>query len=89
MTQPILTSFYSRPETTKVVTTNKPIRSITRTLNSVYGTQKCKKDFDCGKNMECLAEICYCYDGFYPENNHCVGKNILCSHFFYEQQNIL
>lgn len=37
----------------------------------IEGTQKCDRDYDCGKNMECLTGICYCYDGFYPENNYC------------------
>lgn len=39
-----------------------------------YGTQKCLKDYDCGVNMECLAGICYCLNGFIPENNYCVRK---------------
>lgn len=38
------------------------------------GTRRCTKDYDCGKNMECLANICYCFDGFYPEENHCTGN---------------
>ena len=38
------------------------------------GTQKCNKDYDCGVNMECLANICYCVTGFEPENDYCIGK---------------
>ena len=39
-----------------------------------YGTKKCEKDYDCGKNMECLANICYCSEGYLPENDYCVSE---------------
>ena len=42
-------------------------------INSPYGTIKCRRDYDCGKNMECLENICYCKQGFYPENGYCIN----------------
>lgn len=48
----------------------------TTTANSkyVYGTRVCERDYNCGKNMECLNNICYCIPGFFPENDYCVGN---------------
>jgi hypothetical protein len=37
------------------------------------GTRRCFKDYNCGKNMECLEGICYCKNGFFPENDYCIG----------------
>ncbi|CAF0717274.1 unnamed protein product [Brachionus calyciflorus] len=44
-----------------------------------YGTTQCKKDYECGKNMECLENICYCIDGFVPENDHCIMSKKLAT----------
>ena len=41
-----------------------------------YGTRKCSRDYECGRNMECLANICYCNMGFIPESDHCIGKRL-------------
>lgn len=41
-----------------------------------YGTRTCERDYNCGKNMECLNNICYCIPGFFPENDYCVGKPV-------------
>ena len=48
------------------------------------GTLKCKKDYDCGKNMECLGMymeldgICYCNENFYPApgNQYCISSKV-------------
>lgn len=42
--------------------------------NSQKGTKKCNRDYDCGKNMECLENICYCTQGFYPERDYCIRR---------------
>ncbi|RNA43430.1 agrin-like isoform X2 [Brachionus plicatilis] len=42
-----------------------------------YGTKKCKKDYNCGRNMECIENICYCIDDFIPENEHCIDSKAL------------
>jgi hypothetical protein len=44
-------------------------------INTPYGTKQCQNNNDCGWNMECLEEICYCIEGFIPVNNYCKRYN--------------
>jgi hypothetical protein len=43
----------------------------------IKGTKRCAKDYECGKNMECLENICYCHQGFLPKEDHCSGSFLL------------